>query len=85
MQIYSYICVYVHKEMVRIIRKEGGATVTGGGGAPNKWIEAISQSKNIYKFRSEECLTHLFYQITFVLGRATCQKTQNLLSKQMGN
>lgn len=47
MQIYSYICVYVHKEMVRILRKEGGAIVTGGGGAPNKWIEAISQSKNI--------------------------------------
>lgn len=46
MQIYSYICVYVHKEMVRIIRKEGGAIVTGGGGAPNKWIEAISQSKD---------------------------------------
>lgn len=47
MQIYRYICVYVHKEMVRITRKEGGAVITGeGGGAVNKW-RAVSQNKDI--------------------------------------
>jgi hypothetical protein len=33
--------------MISNIRKEGGAVVTGGGGTPSKWIEAIFQNKDI--------------------------------------